>query len=60
MPSFTFEKISSPVRRNAAAAAEKKQRSRIVQLLDRLAEARTRGALSKDSPEVAEPRKPLE
>jgi hypothetical protein len=60
MPAFTFEKLSPPVRRSTAAAAEKKQRSRIVQLLDRISEARTRRALGKDSPEVAEPQKPLE
>ncbi|WP_036049442.1 hypothetical protein [Bradyrhizobium sp. Tv2a-2] len=60
MPVFTFEKLSPPVRRSPTVAAEKKQRSRLVQLLDRLAEARTRRALSKNSPEVAEPQKPLE
>jgi hypothetical protein len=58
MPAFTFEKISPPVRRSAAAVAEEKQRSRIVQFLDRFTEARTRRSLSKDRPEVAEPKKP--
>jgi len=60
MPAFTFEKLSPPVRRKPAAAAEEKQRSRIVQFLDRFTEARTRRALSKDRPEVADPQKPSE
>jgi hypothetical protein len=60
VPSFTFEKISPPVRRNPAVAAEKKQRGRIVQLLDRFAEARNRRSLGKDRPEVADPQKPSE
>jgi hypothetical protein len=60
MPSFTFEKISPPVRRGPAAAAEKKQRSRIVQFLDRFTEARTKRALRKDRPEVADPERPSE
>ncbi len=59
MPAFTFEKLS-PSRRSPVAAAEPKQRSRIVQFLDRFTEARTRRALSKDSPEVADPKKPSE
>jgi hypothetical protein len=40
MPAFSFEKISPPVRRVPNAPAEKKQRGVIVQILDRLAEAR--------------------
>jgi hypothetical protein len=60
MPAFTFEKISPPVRRGSAAAAEKKQRSRIVQFLDRFTEARTKRALRKDRPEVADPERPSE
>ena len=62
MPAFTFEKLSPPVRRGTAVAIEKKQRQRgrIGQFLDRFAEARTRRALSKDGPEVAEPQKPLD
>ena len=60
MPAFTFEKISPPVRRSPAAAAEKEQRSRIVQLLDRFAEARTRRSLRKNRPEGADPQKPSE
>jgi len=58
MPAFTFEKLSPPVRRKPAAAVETKQRSRIVQFLDRFTEARTRRALSKDHSEVADPQKP--
>jgi hypothetical protein len=60
MPAFTFEKISPPVRPSATAAAEEKQRSRIVQFLDRFTEARTRRALSKDRSEVPDPNKPSE
>jgi hypothetical protein len=60
MPAFTFEKISPPVRRSPAVAAEEKQRSRIVQFLDRFTEARTRRSLRKDRPEVADPQKPSE
>ena len=60
MPAFTFEKLSPPVRRNPAAAAEEKQRSRIVQFLDRFTEVRTKRALRKDGPEVADPERPSE
>jgi hypothetical protein len=42
MPSFTFEKISQPIRRGLAPATEKKQRGVIVQLLDRFVEARVK------------------
>ena len=60
MPAFTFEKISPPARRGPAAAAEKKQRSRIVQFLDRFTDARIKRSLAKDRPEVTDPEKPLE
>jgi hypothetical protein len=60
MPAFTFEKLSPPVRRTPAVATETKQRSRIVQFLDRFTEARTRRALSKDHPEIADTQKPSE
>jgi hypothetical protein len=53
MPAFTFEKISPPVRRNPAPPAEEKQRGRIVQLLDRFAEVRTRRALRKQQQDGA-------
>ena len=42
MPSFTFEKISPPVRRGPIAPVEPKQRGVIVQILDRIVEARVR------------------
>ncbi len=60
MPAFTFEKLSPPVRRSPADAAETKPRGRIVQFLDRFTEARTRRALSKNHPEVADPQRPSE
>jgi len=44
MPVFTFEKISPPVRPPVAPAA-RKQRGIIVQILDRLGEARVRRSL---------------
>ena len=48
MPAFSFEKISPPVRRAASApVANKKQRGVIVQMLDRLVEARAKRALRK-------------
>lgn len=45
MPSFTFEKISPPVRRAPAAATPKKPRGFISQMIDRFAERRARRAL---------------
>ena len=53
MPVFTFEKISPPVPRNPVAADEEKPRGRIVQLLDRFAEARVRRSLRKEQIDVA-------
>jgi hypothetical protein len=47
MPVFTFEKISPPVRAPIAPAA-RKQRGIIVQILDRLGEARVRRSLRED------------
>jgi hypothetical protein len=58
MPAFTFEKISPPVRHKPAAAAEEKPRSRIVQLLDRFTEARTRRSLRKNRSEAVDLLKP--
>ena len=59
MPAFTFEKISSRVRRGPPAAATKKQRGVIVQILDRFAEARLKRKLhadkSADQPKSAAP-----
>ncbi|RZM99561.1 hypothetical protein CWO91_35565 [Bradyrhizobium genosp. SA-3] len=45
MPSFTFEKISPPVRRAPAAATPKKPRGLISQMIDRFAERRARRTL---------------
>jgi hypothetical protein len=46
VPVFTFEKISPPVRRGPPPPPiEKKQRGFIVQILDRLAEARVKRSL---------------
>ncbi|MDO9299156.1 hypothetical protein [Bradyrhizobium sp.] len=42
MPAFTFEKISPPVRRGPIPSIEQKQRGVIVQILDRLVEARVK------------------
>ncbi len=44
MPAFTFEKISPP-RRAPTAAAPKKPRGLISQMIDRFAERRARRAL---------------
>lgn len=45
MPAFTFEKISPPARRAPAAAAHKKPRGVISQVMDRIAERRARRAV---------------
>ena len=42
MPSFTFEKISPPVRRGPIPLIQKKQRGVIVQILDRFVAARVK------------------
>jgi hypothetical protein len=42
MPAFRFEKISSPARRGPIAPIVKKQRGLIVQMLDRIVEARVK------------------
>ncbi|HLG79596.1 MAG TPA: hypothetical protein VKY22_01165 [Bradyrhizobium sp.] len=60
MPAFSFEKISPPVRPSPAAAVEQKQRSRIIQFLDRFTEQRTRRALGKDHAKIADPQKSSE
>jgi hypothetical protein len=44
MPAFTFEKIPPPVRRAPTAAAPKKPRGLISQMIDRFAERRARRA----------------
>ncbi|WP_027572563.1 hypothetical protein [Bradyrhizobium sp. WSM1743] len=48
MPAFTFEKISPPVRRAPTAAAPKKPRGLISQMIDRFAERRARRTLRDD------------
>ncbi len=53
MPAFTFEKISPPIPRGPIAPAEQKQRGVIVQMLDRLVEARTRRMAAQDKIETA-------
>jgi hypothetical protein len=42
MPSFTFEKISPPVRRGPIPPIAKKQRGLIVQVLESFVEARVK------------------
>jgi hypothetical protein len=42
MPSFTFEKISPPVRRGPIPSIETKQRGVIFHILDRFVEARVK------------------
>jgi hypothetical protein len=49
MPSFTFEKISPPVRRGPIPSIEKKQRGVIVQILDRFVEARVKRTLREET-----------
>ncbi len=53
MPSFTFEKISPPVRRGPLPPIVKKQRGVIVQILDRFVEARVQRTLRAEKGAVA-------
>jgi hypothetical protein len=54
MPAFTFEKISPPADRGPAPpVANKKQRGVVVQILDRLAEARVKRSLKKEKGVIA-------
>jgi hypothetical protein len=53
MPSFTFEKISPPVRRGPIPPIVKKQRGLIVQILDSFVEARFRKTLRKEKGVIA-------
>ncbi|MGY3691942.1 hypothetical protein ACVIGA_002022 [Bradyrhizobium sp. USDA 3240] len=53
MPAFTFEKISPPVPRGPIPPIEQKQRGVIVQMLDRLVEARARRAAGQAKVEAA-------
>jgi hypothetical protein len=54
MPVFTFEKISPPVRGPIVPTA-RKQRGVILQILDRLAEARVRRSLRDGKATIANP-----
>jgi hypothetical protein len=61
MPSFTFEKISPPVRRGPIASIETKQRGVIVQILDRFVEARVKRMKREEKGVIARhPPKPTE
>ncbi|WP_291863481.1 hypothetical protein [Bradyrhizobium sp.] len=53
MPVFTFEKILPPVRRGPIPPIEQKQRGVIVQILDRLVEARIRRTQRKEKRVIA-------
>jgi hypothetical protein len=53
MPAFSFEKISSPIRRGPIPAIAKKQRGVIVQILDRFVEARVKRALNEEKRVIA-------
>ncbi|WP_158672190.1 hypothetical protein [Bradyrhizobium guangdongense] len=59
MPAFTFEKISPPVRRAPTAAAPKKPRGLISQMIDRFAERRARRTLQ-DQRAMCRDEKPAE
>lgn len=53
MPAFSFEKISSPVRRGPPAPIDTKQRGVIVQILDRFVEARVKRTLREEKGVIA-------
>jgi hypothetical protein len=53
MPAFTFEKISPPVRHGPIPPIAKKQRGVIVQILNRLVEARSKRRLRADKALIA-------
>ena len=58
MPSFTFEKISPPVRRGPLPPIVKKQRGVIVQILDRFVEARVKRTLREEKAASRQPKQP--
>ena len=60
MPTFTFEKISPPLRRGPLPPIVKKQRGVIVQILDRLVEARVKRGIREEKGVIAraEPKLP--
>jgi hypothetical protein len=53
MPVFTFEKISTPVRRGPIPAIARKQRGVIVAILDRFVEARVKRTLREEQGVIA-------
>jgi len=53
MPTFTFEKISPPLRRGPIPSIAKKQRGVIVQILDRFVETRIKRTLGEDKGVIA-------
>jgi hypothetical protein len=53
MPSFTFEKLSPPIRRGPIPPIAKKQRGVIVQILDRFVEARVKRTLREEQGVIA-------
>ena len=58
MPAFSFEKISPPVSQVSKTSVEKKQRGKIVRILDRFVEARSKRRLDNDrtAPEKSKPK----
>jgi hypothetical protein len=53
MPTFTFEKISPPIRRGPLPPIVKRQRGVIVQILDRFVEARVKRSMREDKGVIA-------
>jgi hypothetical protein len=53
MPTFTFEKISPPIRRGPLPPIVKRQRGVIVQILDRFVEARVKRSMRDDKGVIA-------
>jgi hypothetical protein len=60
MPAFTFEKISPPVRRGPTTPEPRKPRGVIYQMIDRLAEMRTRRSLRVERKSMRHDGKPPE
>jgi len=56
MPAFSFEKLSPPIRRGPIPAIAKKQRGVIVQILERLVEARVKRTLREENGVLVRPR----
>ena len=56
MPAFSFEKISPPVARVSNTPAEKKQRGKIVQILDRIVERRGKRVVTSDKAAPSDPK----